>query len=149
MSRELDVRVAEVMGWHWDDDWGCLIPPEQKAKPDEMWTGWHRDNADDDLHRQPVPEAVVSGIVYDGNLSKIVLPEYSTDNDIAAAVMEDWIEADVVLWVRYVQGLRSVVLQNETGEVPDNDESLPGTFVRATPEQRCLAFLAAMEAVGK
>ena len=83
MTRELNVQVAEAMGWRWDDAWGCLIPPEQTAGPDEMWTDWHYDHEGDDLHREPAPGAAISGIVYNGNFTKIILPEHSTD--IAAA----------------------------------------------------------------
>ena len=75
------------------------------------------------------------------------LPGYSS-NIMASRTMEDWIEKqEGSLWARYAQGLCSVFLQDGTGEdLPDFDESLWWMFVRATPEQRCRAFLAAMEA---
>jgi len=85
---ELDALVVEkVMGWRWDEDWGCLIPPEQTAKPSEMWTDWQKEwdaeTRSYEVYREPVRENLVSGIVYSGDSSKIITPRYSTD--IAAA----------------------------------------------------------------
>ena len=141
MSRELDERVARARGWHWDDDWGCLIPPEQKAKPGEMWTGWHRDHDGDDLHRQPVPGAAINRIVYNGDMSKIILPEYSTD--IAAA----W---QVVEWMITGKPWECYLTHQTDGW--DCDFSHPGAMgvmaqtAPTAPEAICLAFLAAIEA---
>ena len=86
-GRELDAIVAEkVMGWHYDSAWDCLIPPEQRAKPNEMWTEWEAD--DDGLVRKPINENYVTGIVYTGDTQKIVLPYYSTDIADAWKVVE-------------------------------------------------------------
>lgn len=82
-GREMDLRVAEMMGWRWDGDWGCLIPPEQIARPSEMWTDWHAGLHSYEVYREPVKENLVSGIVYSGDSSKIIMPQWSTD--IAAA----------------------------------------------------------------
>jgi len=78
---ELNKAVAiEVMGWRWDDDWGCLIPPEQIAKPSEMWTERKEKlNADlrtYEVYRDPIPEHHIEGIVYNDNCTKVILPDY-------------------------------------------------------------------------
>ena len=151
MSREIDVRVAEAMGWHWDDGWGCLIPPEQKASPEEMWTDWQYDGDDGSWWKEPIPGTHVNGVVYNGSSSKIILPEYRT-SIAAARAMEDWIEehGDPI---RYAVALGGIVEQDwrET----DTIDMMPwADFMRgrdwrlahATPGQRCRAFLAAMEA---
>ena len=93
-GQELDALVAErVMGWKQDEDWGCLIPPQQRAKPTEMWTPWQRDK-NRDVFREPVKGAAVSGIVYSGDFSSIYLPEWSTDIAAAWKVLDkldkDW-----------------------------------------------------------
>ncbi len=140
MSRELDVQVAEAMGWHWDDDWGCLIPPEQKAKPDEMWLDWQYDKETHESWRDPALGAAISGIVYNGNFTKIHLPEYGSD--IAAArIMEDWIN-DHCDRLHYVEAMVSVLRKD--GVLPTSQEWVWWAIAYATPEQRCRAFLTAM-----
>lgn len=140
MSRELDATVAEVMGWHWDDDWGCLIPPEQTAKPREMWTDWQTDGID--TWREPIKGHAVSGIVYNGNFTKVILPEYSA-GIAAARTMEDWIAAQNGVWWRYAHAM-DVVLLEDGGIASQNEEDYAWALLRATPEQRCRAFLKAM-----
>ena len=81
--KELDTKMAELMGWHWDNDWDCLIPPEQKAKPSEMWTEFKFD--DEGIYREPIKGAMISGVSYNGDSSKVILPRYS--RDIAAALL--------------------------------------------------------------
>ena len=88
MSRELDVRVAEALGGRRDDDWGCLIPPEQKAKPDEMWPDWQTDGVD--TWREPVKGHSIEGIVYNGNFTKVIMPHYSTDIAAAWSLVEQF-----------------------------------------------------------
>ena len=145
MSRELDERVAKAMGWHWDDDWGCLIPPEQKATPGEMWTGWHRDHDDDVLHREPAPGAAFNRIVYNGNFTKIILPEVSTD----------WAAAwQVVEWMAENRGHGFFLIQDWHGPVVAMSGYYKASFIdqehwanaASAPEAICRAFLAAMEA---
>lgn len=86
-GRELDALVAEkVMKWRWDNDWDCLIPPEQKAKPSEMWTDWQPGLTED--WREPVKENHVPGVRYNGDSSKIILPHYSTNIAAAWEVVE-------------------------------------------------------------
>jgi len=143
MSREMDERVARAMGWHWDDDWGCLILPQQTAKPCEMWTDWEYDEDADAYVRRPT-SGTVSGVVYNGNFTKIVLPEYST-GIAAARQMEDWIEEHGSP-LRYARAMLGRVFILEPDPVPDCDEQLWWMLLHATPEQRCRAFLAAMEA---
>lgn len=138
-DQELDVLVAKAMGWRWDDDWGCLIPPEQIAKPDEMWTDWQW-HVDGGSYRVPVKKHYVSGIKYNGNLTKVVLPHYITD--IAAArVMEDWLEGKGPDQIKaYTTELCSTVGYNHHW----TNLKLLWAVAHATPEQRCLAFLKAM-----
>jgi len=85
-NEELDVQVAvEVMGWHWDDDWNCYIPPEQKAKPSEMW------RLAVDVGRyveEPIPENHVPGIAYNGLATQIIMPAWSSDIAAAWKVLE-------------------------------------------------------------
>jgi len=72
------------------------------------------------------------------------VPFYSTD--IAAArTMEDWIE-EHNLHLRYAMAMLGCVFILEPDPVPDCDEQLWWMLLHATPEQRCRAFLAAMEA---
>ena len=92
-NRELDAKVAELMKWHWDDAWGCLIPPEQKAKPSEMWTEWKTDA--EGLFREPIKGAMVSGLSYNGDSSKVILPHFSTDIAAALPVLEKWTDAEI------------------------------------------------------
>ncbi len=90
---ELQVAVAtEVMGWHWDEAWDCLIPPEQKAKPDEMWTDWELDPGG--WFREPIKGTMVSGVSYNGDSSKIILPDYPSDIAAAMRVVEKMRESD-------------------------------------------------------
>ena len=148
MSRDLDVRVAEAMGWRWDDDWECLIPPEQKAKPAEMWTDW-LDNGDGDEYREPVKANTVSGIVYNGNFTKIHLPEFSTDISAAWQVVE-WMKAhgytyclsgeedgSAGMWFGKPEWFTDDLYQSRT---------LPWGRAGTAPEAICLAFLTALEA---
>ena len=138
MTKELDVQVAQAMGWHWDDEWGCLIPPEQKAKPAELWTDWQYDGDDDSWWRKPTPGTAVSGIVYNGDMSKIILPEFGADI-VASRTMERALttpgqQSD------YVYALSTIVTK---GVVYPSKEWV-WRMMSATPEQRCRAFLAAM-----
>lgn len=138
MSRELDAAVAQALGWHWDNKWGCMIPPTQVAPPDEMWTDWLDDGGGEE-YREPIKAYCLSGVVYNGNFTKIILPEYSAD--IAASrTMEDWID-EHGLQARYAMAVMSVFLEGD--RVPDHDELLWWMLLHATPEQRCLAFLKA------
>ena len=86
-NREMDVAMAELMGWRWDDVWGCLIPPEQQAKPDEMWSKWKIDD-EGVLYREPIKENIVSHLSYRGDFSKVNLPKFSTDIAAAWLVVE-------------------------------------------------------------
>jgi hypothetical protein len=59
--------------------------------------------------------------------------------------IEDWIaDQPGALWARYVQALCSVHLQDNTPERGDTDEALWWMLIRSTPAQRCRAFLAAV-----
>jgi hypothetical protein len=83
MGKELDAMVAEkIMGWYWDDDWDCLIPPEQVAKPSEMYV---RVSA---FVWEPNGQNLVNGVAYNGDLTKIILPNYSTDISDAWKIVE-------------------------------------------------------------
>lgn len=92
MDEQLNRQVAvEVMGWRFDEDWGCLIPPEQRAKPSEMWTGWEEGVDEDglpDIYKEPVDENHVPGAVYTHGHKKIRLPDYSGDMGEAWEVVE-------------------------------------------------------------
>ena len=140
MSRELDVQVAQVLGWHWDNKWGCMIPPAQVAGPDEMWTDW-LDNGYGEEYRKPIKAYCLSGVVYNGNFTKILLPEYSTDI-VASRTMEDWVEENR-LQARYAQAMVASFLYLDD-PIPDTDEQFWWALLHATPEQRCLAFLSAV-----
>jgi len=76
-------------------------------------------------------------------------PFYSTHWS-AVREMEDWIaQQEGALWARYVQALCSVFLDDGSFEdLADVDEAWGWQFIRATPEQRCRAFLLAMERKG-
>lgn len=96
-GEEMNKLIAtEVMGWRWDDDWGCLVPPEQVAKPSEMWTDW-QEGIDEDgstyWYWEPVPGTMVSGVAYNGDASKVILPDFSGDDGqalkVAKKVMND------------------------------------------------------------
>ena len=145
MSRELDVRVAKAMGWHWDDDWGCLIPPEQKATPGEMWTGWQYDEEDDAFVRRPTSGTAINGTVYNGNFTKIILPEYSTNIEAAWQVVE---------WMAENRGHGFFLIQDWHGPVVAMSGYYKVSFIdqahwanaASAPEAICRAFLAAMEA---
>ena len=86
---ELDARIAtEVMGWRFDERWGQIVPPEQKAGPHEIWQPcW------DDRDRYEIVDAnVVDGVGYtlcDGR-AKIMIPSYSTDIADAWRVLESF-----------------------------------------------------------
>ncbi len=82
-----NTEIAKLMKWYWDDDWGCLIPPEQLGKPEDMWTKWKIDT-DGNLYRSPIRNNVVSGISYNGDLSKVVLPDYSGDISLTMQAVE-------------------------------------------------------------
>jgi len=86
-GREMDVLVAEkVMGWRYSPGWECHIPPEQIAMPDEMWTDWQHDAGE--FWKEPIKEHHVSGIVYNGDSSKIIMPQWSTKIADAWKVVE-------------------------------------------------------------
>jgi hypothetical protein len=79
---ELDARIAtEVMGWRFDERWGQIVPPEQKAGPDEMLErcdgGWSAVNG-----------TAVVGLSYNGDLTAIHIPQYSTNIADAWRVLE-------------------------------------------------------------
>jgi len=139
MNKKLDAQVAKAMGWHWDDDWECLIPPEQKAKPSEMWTGWHRDDDEDDLHREPVPGAAIPGIVYNGNFTKVILPEHSTDDAAMWQVVRCMRERGWYVAIDWDSRGCSVWISAES--------KFPAWVTGPEPaEAVCRAFLAAVEA---
>ena len=84
----LDELVAtKVMGWRWDTDWNCNIPPEQTAKPWYMWTDWQLDESGE-LFRKPIRENYVDGIAYSGDSSRIIMPNWSRDWGAAGRVLE-------------------------------------------------------------
>lgn len=144
MSRKLDVRVAEAMGWHWDDDWGCLIPPEQKAKPSEMWTDWI-DDGNGDKYREPIKCHSVIGIVYSGNFTKIILPEYSSDITVAWRVVE-WMRAKGWYFIlRWEDAGCSVSFGKPEWDTSDlyQSRTLPTGRSGIVSEAICLAFVAA------
>jgi hypothetical protein len=86
---ELDARIAtEVMGWRFDERWGQIVPPEQQAGPDEMWRR-------SKFGFEPVPGNTVLNIAYNGNLTAIHVPKYSTDIADAWRVLESF-EPDCV-----------------------------------------------------
>jgi len=138
MSRELDERVARAMGWHWDDDWGCLIPPEQTGKPEEMWTDWI-DNGYGEEHRAPIKANIVSGTVYNGNFTKIILPEFSSDIAATWQVVEWMITGKI--WECYIEH------QTDGWECSFCEPANKGGYGKAptAPEAICLSFLAAVE----
>ena len=79
---ELDARIAtEVMGWRFDERWGQIVPPEQKAGPFNMW----RRTAHG---QEPIPGTAIVGISYNGDLTAIHVPKYSTDIADAWRVLE-------------------------------------------------------------
>ena len=73
--------AKDVMEWKYSADWNQIIPPEQKAKPDEMWSEWYWEGYDE--VKKPINENHVSGVSYGGDSRTIIIPKYSTD--IAAA----------------------------------------------------------------
>ena len=80
---KLNELVAErVLGWRHDPGWCCLIPPEQIAKPSEMWTDWQEGEDEDGeyyLSREPVKGSHVPGVVYNGGATEVILPDFSGD----------------------------------------------------------------------
>ena len=87
----MDALVAErVMGWRYSPGWECHIPPEQIAMPDEMWTDWQHDAGE--FWKEPIKEHHVSGIVYSGDFSKIIMPQWSRDIAAAWEVVEKMAE---------------------------------------------------------
>jgi hypothetical protein len=145
-DNELNAKMAELMGWHWDDDWGCLIPPEQFFKPSEMWTEWKFDDDDEGaLYREPVKGAMVSGISYNGDSSKIILPDYQ--GDIAAAMQ-------VFEWLRDRYFSLKIIVWDHTDKVAivghkrqGHNENLGDLEVEANtlPLAICLAARMAVE----
>ena len=126
MSRELNVQVARVMGY----EQGLCRGFAGAARPHmsyvcQVCEEMRQDN-------------------YLGYIEHGFVPlEYSTD--IAAArAMEDWIE-EHHLSLRYAMAMLGRVFILEPDPVPDCDEQLWWMLLHATPEQRCRAFLAAME----
>ena len=152
MSRELDARVASRMGLNVIGEAWAYPCPEGSG----YWTpdGYeHRGGLESSM--QPVYVDRCTCQLWEGDElapKPKVLGHYFTclqvvsfySEDIAAArTMEDWIE-EHHLSLRYTRGMLSVFLQ--TGVVHDTDEQFWWALIHATPEQRCLAFLAAMEA---
>ena len=82
-----NTEIAKLMKWRWDDAWGCLIPPEQQAKPGDMWSKWKIDD-EGVLYREPIKGNIVSHISYSGDFSKVVLPDYSGDISLAMQAVE-------------------------------------------------------------
>ena len=119
MNRELNARVARAMG--------CVVG----------WAG-----RDDGLGS---PLCMCKGRVHEqpNTYSPRTLARYS-DNIAAARTMEDWIE-EHHLSLRYAMAMLGRVFILEPDPVPDCDEQLWWMLLHATPEQRCRAFLAAME----
>lgn len=119
MSRELDVRVARAMGCN--VDWATV---DGRRVPfcycERQW-----------------------GMAPHADSRTLELEYYSTD--IAAArQMEDWIE-EHGFTLRYARAMLGRVFILERDPAPDCDEQLWWMLLHATPEQRCRAFLAAVE----
>jgi hypothetical protein len=83
-----ELIATEVMEWHWSDDWGCLVPPEQKAKPDEMWTPWTL--GEEGWTRKAIEGAAVPGVTYSGIMETVRMPDW-TGNIADAWKVVEWI----------------------------------------------------------
>ena len=124
MSREINVRVAKAMGLDmvWLDEGSQAFTPLRLVDGPGWFVRWTN---------------------YEGAGLGVLEPRrYSTEIAVART-MEDWIE-EHHLNLRYTQGMLSVFLQ--TGCAHKSEEEMWWALIHATPEQRCLAFLAAMEA---
>jgi len=148
MTRELDAAVAEALGL------GVL--GEGWAYPDPEVHGWwhptsheHSGNvlhplylahcvcADHALWAQPVPDKMLGH--YPGCLE--VVPFYSEDID-PARTMEHWI-AEHGRWLVYARAMDKMML-DRVGITYQDKYRYVWAMLTATPEVRCLAFLAAM-----
>lgn len=121
MSRELDMRVVKAMG-----------QPGPLDDPDIYWVSAGNDTWSGEKYwTKPYLSIAVEWPPY-----------YSTD--IAAArIMEDWIEANHP----ELRNDYATALYGLTCHVWQGDVCKGWAIARATPEQRCLAFLAAMEGI--
>jgi len=90
-----ELVAMEILGWRWDDDWGCLVPPGQTAKPSEMWSDW-KDGLDEDgfpyEYCEPIQGCTVQGLVYNGGFTKVVLPDFQGDDAAACQVIDRMVE---------------------------------------------------------
>lgn len=144
-NRELNAKVAtDVMGWRWDDAWGCLIPPDQQTKPGDMWSKWKVDD-EGVLYREPIKENIVSHLAYIGDFSKVVLPHYSTDISAALPVLE---------WLRQQYFSIKIIMWDHTDKVAivghkrqGHDENIGDLEIEANTLSGaiCLAALKAVE----
>ena len=132
MSTEMDVRVARAMGWTLNE---AGYPVNFWMGTDGMATGYCDSPWPEDAERYGDAPMLFSG---EG--------VWSPSTDIAAArAMEDWIAGQGHLVIKYALAMDDVLL---TDRNIDQQHGAKRTWalLRATPEQRCRAFLAAMEA---
>jgi len=82
----------------------------------------------------------------DARVAKVMGVEYTDpwSSDVSAAYrMEDWIE-DNGVQARYAQAMVASFLYLDD-PIPDTDEQFWWALLHATPEQRCHAFLSAVD----
>lgn len=136
MGRELDAKVAQAMGWVRVSSWTWNIEDGEVWRW-RLWAPDEQDEIDGEDYRIAIPEDKP----YLSDYWCAGVPLYSAD--IAAArIMEDWIE-EYGSRLRYALTVMAGFLYTDD-PVPDTDEALWWALLHATPEQRCLAFLAAM-----
>jgi len=138
MSRELDEQVARARGWALKE---TGFPVNFWLGPDGLATGYCDRPWPEDAERYGDVPWMFSG--------KGV---WSPSTDIAAAwEMEDWIEPRPER-IAYAFALKGLVVQDIEGRTKIDLEwssymrEMYWRLAHATPEQRSLAFLAAMEA---